>query len=54
MVDLIEAAAAVADAEGVAEAGYRLVLNTGSAAQQTVLHTHLHVLGGRAMTWPPG
>jgi histidine triad (HIT) family protein len=33
---------------------YRLVFNTGPGAGQTVFHTHLHVLGGRAMTWPPG
>ena len=33
---------------------YRLVFNTGADAGQTVFHTHLHVLGGRAMTWPPG
>ncbi len=44
--------AQVASAEGVP--GYRLVANTGEAAQQSVFHAHLHVLGGRAMTWPPG
>ena len=33
---------------------YRLVFNTGAGAGQTVFHTHLHLLGGRAMTWPPG
>jgi histidine triad (HIT) family protein len=33
---------------------YRLVFNTGPGAGQTVFHTHVHVLGGRAMTWPPG
>ena len=54
MVDLVGAAAAVASAEGIAEDGYRLVFNTGAAAHQTVFHAHLHVLGGRAMTWPPG
>lgn len=46
--------AAVAEQEGVAESGYRTVFNTGSDAQQSVSHAHLHVLGGRAMTWPPG
>ena len=50
--DLITTAAAVAEAEGLT--GYRLVLNTGREAGQTVFHTHLHVLGGRSLTWPPG
>jgi histidine triad (HIT) family protein len=36
------------------EGGYRLVANTGPDAQQSVLHAHVHVLGGRPMTWPPG
>jgi len=44
----------VADAEGIAETGYRLVANTGAAAHQTVFHAHVHVLGGRPMGWPPG
>jgi histidine triad (HIT) family protein len=52
-VDLVTAAGAVAAQEGL-EAGYRLVFNTGAAAHQTVFHAHLHVLGGRPMTWPPG
>jgi histidine triad (HIT) family protein len=52
-VDLFRAAAAVAAQEDLG-AGYRMVLNTGAAAHQTVFHTHLHVLGGRAMGWPPG
>ena len=34
--------------------GYRLVANTGRAAHQSVFHAHLHVLGGRPMSWPPG
>ena len=51
---LIIAARAVAQAEGLTESGYRLVLNTGANAGQTVSHIHLHVLGGRAMRWPPG
>jgi len=53
LVDLFEAASATAESEGLGE-GYRLVFNTGAAAHQTVFHAHLHVLGGRAMTWPPG
>jgi histidine triad (HIT) family protein len=51
---LMLAARAVAHAEQLAESGYRLVLNTGADAGQTVSHIHLHVLGGRAMRWPPG
>jgi histidine triad (HIT) family protein len=39
---------------GVAETGYRLVMNTGPEAGQSVWHIHLHLLGGRRMTWPPG
>lgn len=52
LADLFTTAHAVAEAEGLA--GYRAVFNTGAAAQQTVFHTHLHVLGGRELTWPPG
>ncbi len=43
----------VAQADGVAD-GYRLACNNGAGAQQTVFHAHLHVLGGREFTWPPG
>ncbi|HWC34495.1 MAG TPA: histidine triad nucleotide-binding protein [Mycobacteriales bacterium] len=51
---LFRLAAEVAAIEGVAESGYRLVANTGAHAFQTVLHAHVHVLGGRQMGWPPG
>ena len=51
---LLEAATLVARKKGVADAGYRVVANTGRDGGQTVLHLHLHVLGGRPMTWPPG
>jgi len=44
----------VAAAEGLAEDGYRVVLNTNANGGQTVFHLHLHVLGGRALRWPPG
>ncbi len=54
LVDLVDAAAAVAESEGIADSGYRLVFNTGPAAHQTVFHAHLHLLGGRTMKWPPG
>lgn len=53
MADLVAAAAEVAQAEGVG-AGYRLVFNTGADAGQTVFHAHLHLIGGRSLTWPPG
>ena len=53
LADLVDAAAHVAEQEGLGE-GYRLVFNTGVLAGQTVFHVHGHVLGGRAMTWPPG
>jgi len=51
---LIEAAKKIAAAEGLSEAGYRLVFNVQAGAGQTVFHVHLHLLGGRALTWPPG
>lgn len=54
LAEVISQAHNVAVAEGVSEDGYRLVFNTGAHAGQTVSHAHAHVLGGRAMTWPPG
>ena len=50
---LFEAAAAIAESENLRD-GYRTVFNTGKAAGQAVFHAHLHVLGGRSLTWPPG
>ncbi len=47
-------AAEVARQEGIAASGYRTVMNTGDDGGQSVHHLHLHLLGGRAMTWPPG
>ena len=47
-------AAEIAKKEGIADKGYRLVMNTNSHAGQTVYHIHLHILGGRPMAWPPG
>ena len=44
----------VARAEGLTARGYRVVINTNAEAGQTVFHLHAHVLGGRAMRWPPG
>lgn len=62
VVHLLEAARDIAAAEGLdgpdpsdpSDGGYRLVFNTGASAHQTVFHAHLHLLGGRSMTWPPG
>lgn len=51
---LFVAARAIAAAEGLSDGGYRLVVNTGTGAGQTVWHIHLHLLGGRSLTWPPG
>jgi histidine triad (HIT) family protein len=51
---LLLAAKRIAAAEGLAEDGYRVVVNTGANAGQTVFHIHLHLLGGRRLTWPPG
>jgi histidine triad (HIT) family protein len=52
--ELVRAAARIATDEGIAEDGYRLVLNTNAGAGQTVFHLHLHLLGGRPLSWPPG
>jgi histidine triad (HIT) family protein len=49
-----EMAAQLASAEGLSERGYRTVINTNADAGQTVFHIHLHLLGGRRMSWPPG
>jgi histidine triad (HIT) family protein len=53
---LVVAAREVAEAQGVAgpDRGYRLVFNVGPDATNSVPHLHLHVIGGRALTWPPG
>ena len=50
---LMLAAAEIARSEGITD-GYRTVVNTGAGAGQTVFHIHLHLLGGRKLTWPPG
>jgi histidine triad (HIT) family protein len=47
-------ASQIAADNDLAESGYRLVFNCNGAAGQTVFHIHLHLLGGRDMTWPPG
>lgn len=48
------AAREIAQREKIAESGYRLVMNCNRDGGQTVFHIHLHLLGGRPMTWPPG
>ena len=48
------AAQEIARQEGIDEAGYRVVMNCNEGAGQTVFHIHLHVLGGRGFSWPPG
>jgi len=54
LAEVVTQAHEVAVSGGIAETGYRVVFNTGSQAGQTVPHAHAHVLGGRAMAWPPG
>ena len=54
VADLVVAARQVAEALGVADGGYRLVMNVGEDALNSVPHLHVHVLGGRRLGWPPG
>lgn len=51
---MIQSASLMAKQLGIAEDGYRLVANCNSKGGQTVFHIHIHLLGGRQMTWPPG
>jgi histidine triad (HIT) family protein len=51
---LLRVAARLANEQGLSESGYRTVINTGEGVGQSVFHLHVHVLGGRAMNWPPG
>lgn len=51
---LLLTASTVARAEGLADTGFRTVINHGPHGGETVPHLHIHVLGGRPMTWPPG
>jgi histidine triad (HIT) family protein len=44
----------IAAEQGIAESGYRLVMNNGDEGGQSVHHMHLHLLGGRRLSWPPG
>jgi histidine triad (HIT) family protein len=52
--EMVLFAAELARREGISVGGYRLVVNTGPNAGQSVGHVHMHLLGGRRMTWPPG
>jgi len=51
---LLLTAAAVAHSQGIAESGYRLIINNGRDGGEAVPHLHLHLLGGRPLLWPPG
>jgi histidine triad (HIT) family protein len=51
---MMRRAAAIAAGRGYAERGFRTVFNTNADGGQAVYHIHLHVLGGRSLTWPPG
>ncbi len=54
LADLFAAARKIATELGISEKGYRLVINNGDDGGQEVQHLHMHLLGGRKMTWPPG
>jgi histidine triad (HIT) family protein len=51
---LLRTASKVANLVGIADEGYRVVINTGPNAGQSIFHLHVHVLGGRVLGWPPG
>ena len=52
--ELVRRAAAIAKERGISTGGYRTLFNTNRDAGQTVFHIHLHLIGGRALHWPPG
>jgi histidine triad (HIT) family protein len=54
LAELLQATRTLAQQEGIATRGYRLVVNCGSDAGQAVEHLHIHLLGGRRLQWPPG
>lgn len=54
LAEMFDTARRVAEAEQLAERGYRLVFNVGEESGNTVGHLHMHVLGGRRLGWPPG
>jgi histidine triad (HIT) family protein len=51
---LLVTASRIAKDQGISDSGYRLVANTNNQGGQEVYHLHIHLLGGRQMTWPPG
>ena len=51
---LLRVASQIAEKEGLTTSGYRLIINTGPDAGQSVYHVHVHLLGGRKLRWPPG
>jgi histidine triad (HIT) family protein len=51
---LLVTAAKIAESEGIAASGFRLVINNGPDGGESVPHLHVHLLGGRALEWPPG
>lgn len=51
---LLRVGARVANEAGLADNGFRTVINTGAGAGQAVFHLHVHIMGGRPFTWPPG
>ena len=52
--ELVRRASAIAADRGISAGGYRVLFNTNRDAGQTVFHIHLHLIGGRTLTWPPG
>jgi histidine triad (HIT) family protein len=52
--EIFQVAAQLARDHGIAESGFRVAVNSGSEAGQSVFHLHYHLLGGRQITWPPG
>lgn len=52
--ELLLTATKIAGEQGLSRGGFRVVINNGEGAGQSVFHLHLHLLGGRAMNWPPG
>ncbi len=52
--EIFQVAARLAREQGIAESGFRVVVNSGADAGQSVFHLHYHLIGGRLMSWPPG